>query len=86
MKTNIIKVRGKKNTIGITIQIGEKLIACFGFQDTWVRFEATDRGDTKLDLKSRGLCLVPTSCTPQVYHENNGSDYWTPTYRGCFYR
>ncbi|CAI9260685.1 unnamed protein product [Lactuca saligna] len=55
-------------------------------KDTWVRFEATDRGDTKLDLKSRGLCLVPTSCTPQVYHENNGSDYWTPTYRGCFYR
>ncbi|KAI3497962.1 hypothetical protein L2E82_13980 [Cichorium intybus] len=55
-------------------------------KDTWVRFEAKDRGDAKLDLKSRGLCLVPTSCTPQVYHENNGSDYWTPTYRGCFYR
>ncbi|KAF5762032.1 putative transcription factor bHLH family [Helianthus annuus] len=56
-------------------------------KDSWVRFETKDRGDLKLDLKSRGLCLVPVSCTPQVYHENNGStDYWTPTYRGCFYR
>ncbi|KAL4586489.1 hypothetical protein LXL04_011125 [Taraxacum kok-saghyz] len=55
-------------------------------KDTWGRFEAKDRGDMKIDLRSKGLCLVPTSCTPQVYHENNGSDYWTPTYRGCFYR
>ncbi|KAI3744232.1 hypothetical protein L1987_57310 [Smallanthus sonchifolius] len=56
-------------------------------KDSWVRFETKDRGDMKLDLKSRGLCLVPVSCTPQVYHENNGTDYyWTPTYRGCFYR
>ncbi|KAI3796260.1 hypothetical protein L1987_38927 [Smallanthus sonchifolius] len=56
-------------------------------KDSWVRFETKDRGDMKLDLKSGGLCLVPVSCTPQVYHENNGTDYyWTPTYRGCFYR
>ncbi|XP_030506610.2 uncharacterized protein LOC115721687 [Cannabis sativa] len=40
----------------------------------------------KLDLRSRGLCLVPLSCTPQVYRDNTGSDYWTPTYRGCLYR
>ncbi|PON79164.1 Myc-type, basic helix-loop-helix (bHLH) domain containing protein [Parasponia andersonii] len=45
------------------------------------------KGDhAKLDLRSRGLCLVPLSCTPQVYRENTGSDYWTPTYRGCLYR
>ncbi|KAK9051177.1 hypothetical protein SSX86_027803 [Deinandra increscens subsp. villosa] len=56
-------------------------------KDSWMRFETKGRGDMDLDLKSRGLCLVPVSCTPQVYHENNGSDhYWTPTYRGCFYR
>ncbi|XP_076890011.1 uncharacterized protein LOC143540951 [Bidens hawaiensis] len=55
-------------------------------KDSWMRYETKDRGDMKLDLKSRGLCLVPVSCTPQVYHENIGSDYWTPTYRGCFYR
>ncbi|KAD4982968.1 hypothetical protein R6Q59_002617 [Mikania micrantha] len=56
-------------------------------KESWVRFDTKDRGDMNHDLKSRGLCLVPVSCTPQVYHENNGSDYhWTPTYRGCFYR
>nr|XP_043626944.1 uncharacterized protein LOC122598413 [Erigeron canadensis] len=53
-------------------------------KDPWVRLETKDRGDMKLGLKSRGLCLVPVSCTPQVYHENTGSDYWTPTYRGYF--
>ncbi|KAJ6815223.1 putative leucine-rich repeat receptor-like protein kinase [Iris pallida] len=42
--------------------------------------------DPKLDLKGRGLCLVPISCTPQIYRENTGPDYWTPTYRGCLYR
>ncbi|XP_024988578.1 transcription factor bHLH111 isoform X2 [Cynara cardunculus var. scolymus] len=55
-------------------------------KETWARLETKERGDKKVDLKSRGLCLVPISCTPPVYHENNGSDYWTPTYRGCFYR
>ncbi|KAK9275286.1 hypothetical protein L1049_022548 [Liquidambar formosana] len=56
-------------------------------KDPWGGFERKDKGDVKLDLKSRGLCLVPISCTPQVYREvNTGSDYWTPTYRGCLYR
>ncbi|XP_050373165.1 transcription factor bHLH111 isoform X3 [Argentina anserina] len=56
-------------------------------QDPWGKFDQI-KGDhhAKLDLKSRGLCLVPTSCTPQVYRDNTGSDYWTPTYRGCLYR
>ncbi|KAF2305725.1 hypothetical protein GH714_007816 [Hevea brasiliensis] len=56
-------------------------------QDPWGVLEKKDEGDVKVDLRSRGLCLVPTSCTPQIYHENTGSDYWTPTYRsGCLYR
>ncbi|CAK9177388.1 unnamed protein product [Ilex paraguariensis] len=54
-------------------------------KDPWGGSDRKDRGDVKLDLKSRGLCLVPISCTPQVYRENVGSDYWTP-YRGCLYR
>ncbi|KAJ1403137.1 Myc-type, basic helix-loop-helix [Sesbania bispinosa] len=45
-----------------------------------------DKEEGKLDLRSRGLCLVPTSCTPLVYRENTGPDYWTPAYRGCLYR
>ncbi|KAJ6903312.1 hypothetical protein NC651_020727 [Populus alba x Populus x berolinensis] len=51
--------------------------------DPWVGLDRKDKGDAKLDLKSRGLCLVPVSSTPQIYHDNAGSDYWTPTYRGC---
>ncbi|PNT24596.1 hypothetical protein POPTR_008G142700v4 [Populus trichocarpa] len=55
--------------------------------DPWVGLDRkADKGDAKLDLKSRGLCLVPVSSTPQIYHDNAGSDYWTPTYRGCLYR
>ncbi|GLT96745.1 hypothetical protein SLE2022_143480 [Rubroshorea leprosula] len=55
-------------------------------KDPWGSLSRKDRGDMKLDLKSRGLCLVPISCTPQIYRENSVSDYWTPTYRGCLYR
>ncbi|KAL5576474.1 hypothetical protein UlMin_018173 [Ulmus minor] len=31
------------------------------------------------DLRSRGLCLVPVSCTQQV-GSDNGADYWAPAY------
>ncbi|CAK7326898.1 unnamed protein product [Dovyalis caffra] len=55
-------------------------------KDPWVGLDRKDKGDAKLDLRSRGLCLVPISCTPQIYHENAGSDYWTPPYRGVLYR
>ncbi|KAL2321298.1 hypothetical protein Fmac_030267 [Flemingia macrophylla] len=33
-------------------------------------------------LRSRGLCLVPVSCTLQV--GNNGADYWAPALGGGF--
>ena len=56
------------------------------FQDPWGGFDIKNRGDEKFDLKSRGLCVVPISRTPQVYRDNNGSDFWTPAYRGCLYR
>ncbi|KAM7487854.1 hypothetical protein LguiB_025338 [Lonicera macranthoides] len=55
-------------------------------KDPWGGFDIKNRGDEKFDLKSRGLCLVPISRTPQVYRDNNGSDFWTPAYRGCLYR
>ncbi|KAL5197234.1 hypothetical protein ABZP36_000746 [Zizania latifolia] len=42
--------------------------------------------DAEVDLRSRGLCLVPVSFTPQVYRDNNGPDYWTPPYRSCLFR
>ncbi|OMO93923.1 hypothetical protein COLO4_16623 [Corchorus olitorius] len=56
-------------------------------KDPWGSLDRKDqKGESKVDLRSRGLCLVPISCTPKVYHESTGSDYWTPTYRGCLYR
>lgn len=40
-----------------------------------------DRDEPKPDLRSRGLCLVPLSCTSYVTNENGG--VWSPTnYRG----
>ncbi|KAH8495903.1 hypothetical protein H0E87_018908 [Populus deltoides] len=55
-------------------------------KDPWAGLDRKDKGDARIDLRSRGLCLVPISCTPQIYHDNAGSDYWTPTYRECLYR
>ncbi|GAB4850219.1 hypothetical protein Ancab_029513 [Ancistrocladus abbreviatus] len=39
--------------------------------------------DAPRDLRSRGLCLVPISCTPLVGNEN-GADYWAPSLGGGF--
>ncbi|KAK8535447.1 hypothetical protein V6N13_081575 [Hibiscus sabdariffa] len=36
-----------------------------------------DSNEVPNDLKSRGLCLVPVSCTIQV-GSDNGADYWAP--------
>ncbi|KAF8058163.1 hypothetical protein N665_1249s0006 [Sinapis alba] len=35
--------------------------------------------EPKKDLRSRGLCLVPISCTLQVCSDN-GADYWAPAF------
>ena len=35
------------------------------------------------DLRSRGLCLVPVSCTQHVGNAN-GADYWAPAYATGF--
>ncbi|CAA3000420.1 transcription factor bHLH111 [Olea europaea subsp. europaea] len=45
-----------------------------------------DRWEVEVDLRSRGLCLVPISCTPQIFGDNNGSDFFTPSYRECLYK
>ncbi|XP_010529849.1 PREDICTED: transcription factor bHLH111 [Tarenaya hassleriana] len=58
-------------------------------KDPWGGWEREDnsKGDAKyLDLRSKGLCLVPVSFTPRSYRESTGADYWSPTYRGCLYR
>ncbi|CAH2034657.1 unnamed protein product [Thlaspi arvense] len=52
----------------------------------WDREDHNKRGPRHLDLKSRGLCLVPISCTPIAYRDNSATDYWSPSYRGSLYR
>ncbi|XP_019150805.1 PREDICTED: transcription factor bHLH68-like [Ipomoea nil] len=41
--------------------------------------------ESKKDLRSRGLCLVPISCTLQVGNDN-GADYWAPAAFGGGFR
>ncbi|KAJ0989242.1 hypothetical protein J5N97_007598 [Dioscorea zingiberensis] len=43
---------------------------------------STVNDEAKKDLRSRGLCLVPVSCTLHVGSEN-GADYWAPTFGGA---
>uniref|UniRef100_A0A5B7CC38 Putative transcription factor bHLH68 n=1 Tax=Davidia involucrata TaxID=16924 RepID=A0A5B7CC38_DAVIN len=45
--------------------------------------EQDSHEEPKKDLRSRGLCLVPLSCTQQVGSEN-GADYWAPALGGGF--
>uniref|UniRef100_A0A2N9H1B9 BHLH domain-containing protein n=1 Tax=Fagus sylvatica TaxID=28930 RepID=A0A2N9H1B9_FAGSY len=45
--------------------------------------EQDSHEEAKKDLRSRGLCLVPVSCTLQV-GSDNGADYWAPALSGGF--
>ncbi|CAO2194916.1 unnamed protein product [Urochloa humidicola] len=45
--------------------------------------DAKDKGDTKKDLRSRGLCLVPVASTYTVAAETV-PEFWHPTFGGTF--
>ncbi|KAL3528725.1 hypothetical protein ACH5RR_008047 [Cinchona calisaya] len=45
--------------------------------------QLSDVQDRPKDLKSRGLCLIPVSCTQHIGSEN-GADYWAPALGGEF--
>ncbi|KAJ6348214.1 hypothetical protein OIU76_004645 [Salix suchowensis] len=45
--------------------------------------QQSDNQDQVKDLGSRGLCLVPVSCTQHV-GSDNGADYWAPNIGGGF--
>ncbi|KAF8393396.1 hypothetical protein HHK36_021639 [Tetracentron sinense] len=45
--------------------------------------EQDSHDEPNKDLRSRGLCLVPVSCTLQV-GSDNGADYWAPNVGGGF--
>ncbi|KAG6500062.1 hypothetical protein ZIOFF_039876 [Zingiber officinale] len=52
----------------------------------WGEMERKGSAETNLDLRSKGLCLIPVSYFPEDHKENGGLDYWMPTYRTCLYR
>lgn len=35
-----------------------------------------EEGGSRKDLRSRGLCLVPVSCTSHLADDNGASDFW----------
>ncbi|XP_022734637.1 uncharacterized protein LOC111288134 isoform X2 [Durio zibethinus] len=85
----IVSPFGKTDTASVLLEaIGYINFLQQQVQDPWGSLDRKDhqKGDKKVALRSRGLCLVPISCTPQAYHESTGSDYWTPTYKGCLHR
>ncbi|KAL4336102.1 hypothetical protein GQ457_07G040300 [Hibiscus cannabinus] len=44
-----------------------------------MRHQPSDcKEEANKDLSSRGLCLVPVSCTLEVWSGDNGADYWAP--------
>lgn len=45
--------------------------------------EGCEDEEEKKDLRSRGLCLVPVSCTVQV-GSDTGADYWAPAFGAGF--
>lgn len=49
----------------------------------YMKHQQSGNQDGFKDLKSRGLCLVPISCTHHVSNDN-GADYWAPSPGGGF--
>ncbi|THU69333.1 hypothetical protein C4D60_Mb08t13330 [Musa balbisiana] len=54
--------------------------------NSWGQLERKVKAQAKVDLRSKGLCLVPISSISQVHTDNSRPDYWMPTYRSCFYK
>ncbi|KAJ3706830.1 hypothetical protein LUZ61_010535 [Rhynchospora tenuis] len=51
----------------------------------WGGLEAGEKVDQDVDLRSRGLCLIPISCASQICPDNSMPDYWAPPYRSCLF-
>lgn len=55
-----------------------------GDQKGWGSSEQQESNESKQDLRSRGLCLVPVSCTLHVANDTIGADYWSPSLGGTY--
>ncbi|XP_020579995.1 transcription factor bHLH113-like isoform X4 [Phalaenopsis equestris] len=87
-------IKARKERLGDKIAALQQLVSPFGKSDTasvlhealaYIRFlheqvqGSTAEGEIRLgDLQSRGLCLVPLTCTMHVPN-SNGADLWAPS-------
>lgn len=55
-----------------------------GDQKGWGSSEQQESSESKQDLRSRGLCLVPVSCTLHVASDTIGADFWSPSLGGTY--
>lgn len=55
-----------------------------GDQKGWGSSEQQESNESKQDLRSRGLCLVPVSCTLHVANDTIGADFWSPSLGGTY--
>ncbi|KAG2729029.1 hypothetical protein I3760_01G231500 [Carya illinoinensis] len=57
--------------------------ACLKRKGSAANLQDSQDKPPKEDLRSRGLCLVPVSCTQHV-GSDNGADYWAPAFGSGF--
>ncbi|CAL9089095.1 unnamed protein product [Musa textilis] len=53
---------------------------------SWGEVSKKEKAEAEVDLRSKGLCLVPVSCIPQVHQQSRGPDYWMHAFRSSLYR
>ncbi|KAF7814251.1 transcription factor bHLH68-like isoform X1 [Senna tora] len=77
-----LKVHGERNAV-FPEDPGQLLNDTHGLKRKGATISNQDGEEKGKDLRSRGLCLVPVSCTQHVGSEN-GADYWAPPYGSGF--
>ncbi|KAL2243322.1 UNVERIFIED_CONTAM: Transcription factor bHLH68 [Sesamum indicum] len=70
-----------RNASGSTGHHQHSFLNDIGMERGAPKQESEGRSGALMDLRSRGLCLVPISCTQHVGNEN-GADYWAPAALG----
>ncbi|XP_047317898.1 transcription factor bHLH112-like isoform X2 [Impatiens glandulifera] len=64
---------------------GKPTIQKHGQKNESLYSQEAKEGNSKQDLKSRGLCLVPLSSTiPIAIETTRAADFWTPNFGGAF--
>ncbi|CAL9156373.1 unnamed protein product [Musa hybrid cultivar] len=53
---------------------------------SWGEMNKKEKAEAEADLRSKGLCLVPVSCVPQVHQQSRGPEYWMHAFRSSLFR